>query len=251
MIQTIKRFVTLFCFIITPVLAQPGALRLSEVLDMPSASMPFGGEIYTTLHIYPQGGLLASLLVGLSDRFCLGASYGGENIIGVGDVNLNPQPAVHLRYRLFEERMLFPAVVLGFNSQGYGAYDKGLKRYAQKSRGFYAVASKNTSFLGGLGLHAGINWSPERDDGDEDLNGFVGCHKWLNAEIVLLAEYDAAINDNSNNALGSGKGYLNAGVRWIFAQQFFVEFAWKNILENGDRVLGSSREVKLCYQTAM
>jgi len=234
-----------------PLLAQPGALKLTEVMDLPAATMLQPGDIHTTLRMYPGGGFLPSLLVGLSDRFCLGVSYGGQNIIGQGRVNLNPQPAVHVRYRLFAERMLFPAIVLGFQSQGYGGWDKRLKRYDIKSRGFYAVASKNTSYLGGIGLHTGINWSTETEDGDDDINLFAGVHKWLNEEIVLLAEYDTAINDNDDNALGSGKGYLNAGVRWVFAQQFFVEFAWKNILENGTRVLGSSREIKLCYQTML
>lgn len=251
MTRRISRIFTVFMLSAMPLLAQPGALRLTELMDIPSATMLQPGDIHTTLRMYPGGGFLPSLLVGLSNRFCLGVSYGGEKIIGQGKVNLNPQPAVHIRYSLFSERMLFPAIVIGFHSQGYGGYDKGLKRYAVKSRGFYAVASKNTSYLGGLGLHVGVNWSTETEDGDEDLNLFAGAHKWVNDEIVLLCEYDAAINDNGDNALGSGKGYLNAGVRWVFAEQLFVEFAWKNILENGHRVLGSSREIKLCYQTML
>ncbi|MCK5147839.1 hypothetical protein KAR48_13865 [bacterium] len=241
--------VVLVFTVFTPLLGQSGALRLSELINLPSATMPAQGSIHTYLRMYPQGGFQAAILVGLSERFSIGVSYGGENIIGQGDVNLNPQPAVHIRYSLFKEMMLFPAIVLGFNSQGDGAWDSSLKRYAVKSRGFYAVASKNTSFLGGIGLHAGLNYSVEVDDGDRNINFFAGCHKWLNQDIVLLGEYDLAINDNSDKALGSGKGYLNAGVRWVFAERFFVEFAWKNILENGERVLGSSREIKMCYHT--
>jgi len=245
-----KSVILLFLFLsFNILLAQPGALKLTEIIDVPSAKMVARGDIHTYLRMYPGGGFQVALLVGLSDRFCLGASYGGENIIGEGDVNLNPQPALHVRYQLFAEKMMFPAVVIGFNSQGHGAWDKTLKRYAIKSRGFYGVASKNTSFLGGLGVHAGVNWSTETDDGDEDLNLFAGCHKWINQDIVILGEYDTAINDNSDNAMGSGKGYLNAGLRWVFAERFFVEFAWKNILENGDRVAGSRREIKMCYQT--
>ena len=139
--------------------------------------------------------------------------------------------------------------MVGFHSQGYGAYNKSLKRYAIKSRGIYAVASKNTSFLGGLGLHAGVNWSLETEDDDSDPNLFAGCHKYLGSDFVILGEYDTAINDNDNNAIGSGKGYLNLGVRWSFAQRLFFEFAWKNILENGSHSTGSSREVKLVYLT--
>jgi hypothetical protein len=227
--------------------AQPGALYLGMLMDTPAAKTLSVGEIETELRMYSNGGLLTSILVGVSDRFSLGVSYGGENIIGTGKANMNPQPCVHVKLLLIEERNLFPAIMVGFHSQGYGAYQKELKRYTIKSKGVYAVASKNTSFLGGLGLHAGANWSLESDDGDSDPNFFAGCHKFINKDLVILAEYDTAINDNSDNAIGSGKGYLNAAVRWSFAQRLFVEFAWKNILENKENVPGSSREVKLVY----
>jgi hypothetical protein len=217
------------------------------LMDVPIAKTSMMGSVETGLRMYTGGGMIASLSVGLTERFTLGVSYGGENIIGTGPVNMNPQPCVQVKYLLFQEQNLSPALAIGFDSQGYGGYDKGLKRYAYKSKGFYTVLSKNTSFLGGLGLHIGANLSLENEDGDKDPNFFMGCHKWLNPELVLLGEYDTAINDNNDNAIGSGKGYLNAGVRWSFAQRFFIEFSWKNILENRENISGSSREIRLIY----
>lgn len=238
-----------FLFSVLSAWAQPGALYLGMLMDVPVAKTLPAGGIETVLRMYPNGGLLTSLMVGIADRFSLGVSYGGENIIGTGKANMNPQPCVHVKYLVMEERFLSPALLIGFNSQGYGAYSKELDRYRMKSRGLYAVVSKNTSFLGGLGIHAGINYSLETKDGDSDPNLFAGCHKFINSDLVILCEYDTAINDNSDNAIGSGKGYLNAGVRWSFEQRLFLEFAWKNILENGDKIPGSSREVKLVYMT--
>ena len=236
-------------FLGTGAWGQPGSLQLGMLLDTPSAkTVPMGGVV-VELRMYTEGGLLGSLSVGLTDRFCLGVSYGGENVVGTGKANLNPQPGVHLRYAILGERYLSPALVLGFDSQGYGGYDKTLERYAVKSRGVFAVVSKNTSLLGGIGLHGGVNYSLETKDGDSDPNFFAGCHKRLGQELVVLVEYDTAINDNDDNAVGSGKGYLNAGVRWSFAQRLFVEFSWKNILENRENVPGSSREVKMVYVT--
>jgi len=229
--------------------AQPGTLTLGQLIDLPNATMQAPGDIDLCLRMYPMGGFLTSIMVGLSPRFSLGASFGGENIIGTGKPNFNPQPCLHIRYLLFRERFLFPAICLGFDSQGYGAYLKDLSRYEVKARGFYAVASKNTSFLAGLGMHAGISYSVENKDKDSDPDIFFGFHKRINEDLVVLAEYDTAINDNSNNAVGSGEGYLNCALRWSFAQRLFVEFAWKNILENGDTVQGSSREVKLAYRS--
>ena len=237
----------LFPLFITSVFAQPGSLLLGMLIDIPVAKTSTLGSVEAKLRMYSGGGMITSISVGLTQRFTLGASYGGENIIGTGKINMDPQPCVHVKYLLFEEQYLSPALVIGFNSQGYGGYDKELERYAIKSKGFFTVFSKNTSFLGGLGLHAGANYSLETKDGDKDPNFFVGCHKWLNPELVILAEYDTAINDNNDNAIGSGKGYLNAGVRWSFEQQFFVEFNWKNILENRENVPGSSREIRMIY----
>jgi len=245
----IKLCCALLILVSAAAFCQPGSLNLGYVIDTPAANLPDRGEIQSSLSMYTNGGLLGSILIGLSPRFALGVSYGGENIIGTGDVNLNPQPAVEIRYLLFTEQNLFPAIQIGFNSQGQGPYSDDLKRYAVKSPGIYAVASKNTSFLGGLGIHGGINLSMENSDGDKDPNIFFGCHKHLNKDLVLLAEYNTAVNDNDDNAVGSGKGYLNCGVRWVFAQQLFIEFDIKNILENGNNIAGISREVKLYYTT--
>ena len=248
-----KRVITLMCmaiyFFSYRLQAQPGSLLLGTLIDVPTTKTISMGGLETELRMYAGGGLLTSLRVGITYRFSLGVSYGGENIVGTGDVNLNPQPCVHIQYLFMDEQFLIPAIVVGFNSQGFGGYDKTLKRYKIKSRGLYAVASKNTSFLGGIGLHGGLSWSLEKQDGDSDPTLFLGCHKWLNSELVILGEYDAAINDNNENALGRGKGYLNAGVRWIFKESLFVEFAWKNILENVKNIQGSSREIKLVYVT--
>lgn len=240
-------FVFLFPLFVSSVAAQPGALLLGMLIDIPAAKTSAPGSVEAKLRMYSGGGMIASVSVGLTQRFTLGASYGGENIIGTGKIDMDPQPCVHVKYLLFEEQYLSPALVIGFDSQGYGGYDENLERYVVKSKGFYAVLSKNTSFLGGLGLHAGVNFSLETKDRDKDPNVFIGCHKWLNPELVILSEYDTAINDNSDNAIGSGKGYLNAGVRWSFAQRFFVEFNWKNILENRDNIPGSSREIRMIY----
>jgi len=245
-----KCFRCLFLFLFTgSIAAQPGSLRIGQLVDVPVAKTLFQGEMMAELRMYPKGGLLTSVLVGLTDRIGMGISFGGENIIGMGEVNMNPQPAVHLQYLLISEQNLSPGIMIGFNSQGLGAYNQDLKRYAIKSRGIYAVMSKNTSFLGGLGMHGGLNWSLENEDKDKDPNVFIGFHKWINPELAILCEYDAAINDNQNKALGSGKGYFNAAVQWSFNQTLYVEFDWKNIFENGKNIDGSSREIKLIYVT--
>lgn len=217
------------------------------LIDTPTAGTLTRGSYDVTLRLYPQGGVIASVGIGLSSRLLLGLSYGGENVIGEGKVNWNPDLGVQLRYRLIDENIALPAIVLGFDSQGYGAYIDSTKRYTVKSRGFFAVASKNYVFLGDLSLHGGINYSLEKSDGDSDPNLFVGIIKSLNPDLALVAEYDFALNDNEDNALGSGKGYLNTGLRWTFAQQLYIEISLKNILQNKHNIPYSNREIKINY----
>jgi hypothetical protein len=230
--------------------AQPGALPHGQLIDLPCAKMLPRSGVTAGLRLSPDGGLLASVSVGLTDRFGIGASYGGTNIIGMGRVHMNPQPAVQIQALLFDEQFLSPAVAVGFDSQGFLRYDKSRKRYPIKSRGVYAVASKNTSFLGGLGLHGGVNVSLENEDGDRDLDVFAGCHKWVTPEWVLIGEYDAALNDRKGRDPFSGEGLLNLGVRWLFAPDFYFELAWKNVLETGDLMNRNAREVKLVYASS-
>lgn len=232
-----------------PTIPQVGAERmLSPILiDQPTAQILERGSFMVGVRAYPEGGLLGSVSVGLTHRFNFGATFGGTNIIGAGKVNWNPNPGVHFAYRVFEESYAMPDVVIGYESQGYGPYHQDLERYTIKSRGFYAVASKNYGLPLVLGGHAGVCYSLENKDGDKDFDAFMGVDLRLNEELTLVADYDMGMNDNNSLAIGSGKGYLNVGLRWIFAQRLYVEFAFKNILDNREDMKYANRELKIMY----
>ena len=75
----------------------------------------------------------------------------------------------------------------------------------------------------------------------------------LDRELTLLWEYDFAINDNDKTSIGTGKGYMNVGVRWAFSHNLMLELSIKNILQNNkivegvDEVPNESRELKIIY----
>jgi hypothetical protein len=217
------------------------------VIDCPTAATLDKGSFLGEIRAYSQGGLQGGVKVGLSDRFMIGISYGGSNIIGEGDVDWNPYPGAEVRYRLFHEQLNFPAISIGFNNQGYGAYIDSLERYSEKSRGLFAAASKSFRFLGAMAIHGGVNYSFETGDGDKDLNGFIALEKSINEEIGIFVEYDLAMNDNKENNIGSGKGYLNTSVKWSFGDQVFIDFVWKNILQNKNNQPYSSRQIRLYF----
>lgn len=217
------------------------------LVDAPTAGLLDRGSFSVGMRGYPSGGLLGRISVGLTNRLNFGASFGGINIIGSGKVSWNPHPGVHVAYRFFEESYMMPAIVIGYESQGYGAFNEEIQRYEIKSKGFYAVASKYYGVPFNLGLHAGVNYSQEDGDGDADVDLFAGADLALNEEFTVVADYDLGLNDNDGQAIGAGKGYLNFGVRWIFANQLYVEFAFKNILQNRNDLANANRELKIVY----
>jgi len=233
-----------------------------QLVDAPTASILQGGDINTSIRLFEQGGALGELSVGISNKAMFGISFGGANIIGSGNVDWNQAPGIHFMYRMIEEDLVMPALVLGFDSQGYGPYwDKtesapGLEqppqvlseRYAVKSKGFFCVVSKGYSSLLKMGLHGGVNYSLEDSDEDKSPTVFIGMDAMLSRDIALIAEYDLAANDDLMRKNNDDKGYFNAGVRWAFTDYMFIEFDFKNILAAKDnKVTDINRIIKFVY----
>lgn len=220
---------------------------LTQIIDVPTAGTLKRGAFNVGLRMYPQGGVLSNFSAGLMDRVMVSIYYGGENCIGEGEVNWNPQIGFEMRIRIIEESMLLPGLSFGFTSQGYGGYNKDLNRYTYKSKGFYTVVSRNYNLLGDLGLHFGVNKSLEEDDLDNDVNLFAGFNKALPGGLDLLSEYDFAFDDNGGLGDGKGNGYLNSGLRWSITGGFSVTFIFRNLAKNKKLTSGIGREIAINY----
>ncbi|HEX9652556.1 MAG TPA: hypothetical protein VGA99_02500 [bacterium] len=241
-----QSFVIMAALIIASTAYAQDEIQPQLLIDLPTAATLDRGSYAIDLRLFGNGGLLGNVGVGITPRFMFGLSYGGENIVGEGGIDWNPRPGIQGRFRIIDETYGMPAITLGFDSQGFGAHVDTLDRYINKSRGLFAVASKNYAFLYNLGFHGGINYSLEGDDNDEDLNFFFGADLSFNREIRVMAEYDLARNDNENDQVfGSGDGYLNAGARWSISDRFFLQFTLKNLFKNGPT--GMAREIKIGY----
>jgi hypothetical protein len=202
------------------------------LVDMPTAGMLEKGSFAVDVDFYQEGGVQAGLSAGIFQRLMIGVSYGGSRLLGKEDAIMNPMPGVSLRLRLLEESLALPALAVGFDSQGKDGYLKELDRYMVKSPGLFAVASKNYLLLGYLSLHAGINYSFERADDDRSFNIYAGAEKTIGPVFSLLAEYNLAMNDNSGQAIGRGRGYLNLALKWSLAGSVTLGVNFKDILKN-------------------
>jgi hypothetical protein len=212
-------------------------VELRQLIDIPTAGMLGRGAFAMDADFFQNGGLGIALSAGALDRLSFGISYSGTGVIGNSSVTMQKLPGVNIKIRLFDESLAIPAIAIGFDSQGKEAYIDSTERFTIKSRGVYAVASKNYSMFGNFSVHGGVNFSMERNDGDKDMDVFVGAEKSFGRDISLLGEYDFGFNDNNNRALGQGKGYFNLGVRWSFGNGFTLGFDLKNIFKNQDHIV--------------
>ncbi|NIN00634.1 MAG: hypothetical protein GTO24_21875 [candidate division Zixibacteria bacterium] len=233
-------------------LAQSSRVRRLEprrLVNCPTAGLLPRASFDFDIRIFPKGGVILGLDVGLMKRFMVGMSFGGENVIGEGEAHWNPRIEFAAKYRVINESWSLPALVIGYDSQGDGAYDDSLDRYAYKSKGFYGVISKGYA-MGDVpfGLHAGGNYSLENDDQDKDISVFFGADVRLGDNLALVAEYDLGTNDDKAEELfGQGYGYLNVGVQWIFSERLFLQFNLKNLLLNRKDVSTWERGFRIVY----
>lgn len=247
---------SLFCFVVIlcgtargqGVLGSAGEKANVEprfLIDIPTAGILHKGDFALDIDFFASGGMTVGVSAGVLNRFSLGISYGGKHLIGSDEARFNKAPGVDVRFRLWDEDVVLPAVVIGFDSQGREAYIDSLDRYTIKSPGLFAAASKNYKVLGNLSVHGGVNYSLEREDDDKDMNFFGGAEKTLGRDVSLIAEYDFAFNDSNRRAIGRGRGYLNAGVRWSVGGGFTLGLDFKNLLKNREQLAVGNRTLRI------
>ena len=227
------------------------------LVDMPTAGTLPRAYYSISAHFYPNGGALGYTDIGLSNRLTMGISFGGEDIIYNKSPNWSPSIEFNIKFRMIDELEYFPAVSVGFSSQGHGAWNEAMQRYTFKSRGFYLVASRSFYFYEWTsGWHVGLNYSLENDvDDEKDVNFFLGFDATFRYNLALLLEWDAALNDDRSSLpngspytfAGKGRGYLNFSIKWLFTENLEIEAVLKDLLENRRESETFTREIRLTY----
>ena len=217
-----------------------------RVVTTPTAGSLPAKSYQLETHLFDGGGVTQRLLVGVTGHVDVGVSYSGANIIGSRSLDWPPHVGMQLRVRIIEETFGTPGVSLGFDSQGDGPFFEGedLNRFRTKSRGAYIVVSRNYQLLGSLGLHGGVNYSFEDDDGDKDPSFWAGFDKSVTDRFDICAEYDFASNDNENKEITANRGWLNTSLKFHLSSSFVLELDIQNILRNAKRDLSGISEEK-------
>lgn len=222
------------------------------LIDMPTSQIFRRGHYQIGFRVYQNGGGMAYVDIGLSGRFQLGISYGGDNVVSNQSLDGYPSVGFQGKFNLVSQRnVVWPSIAIGYSDQGIGSYNRDLERFTFKSRGFYGVASWGAMFNGWTsGLHAGVNYSLEgNESAAEKIDLFVGFDATVQRDLAFLAEYDLALNDRSSDELfnGRGRGYLNAAFRWNFAGNLQIDLIARDILVNRREAKTVGRELRIVY----
>ena len=219
------------------------------LITAPTASTLPRGHFDITLWDFGDGGVLGATSIGLANRFLIGVSYGAESFLGASDPVWNDRVGFQLKLQLLEEKYKVPAIAVGYDDQGYGPWIDSVSRYVIKSKGAYAVISKNFYTLNiATGFHGGVNYSFEDGDGEQGPDAFLGWDIHYNHEISLLVEYTLGLNDNeSGSPVGKGRGFLNMAIRWEYSRQLVLEFILSNLTQNIKNVDNIGRQVRIVY----
>ncbi len=226
-------------------------LEPRRIIDAPTAAALPRGVFEIDARVYPAGGAQAALNIGVVNRFMFGISYGAQNLVSNEKPKWNPRVEFFAKYKVLDENWYMPAIALGFETQGYGQYDRAFDRYTIKSKGFFGVLTKTYNLQGfAAGFHGGLNYNPleGKKDGDKNPTFFVGQDTRVSNYFALLAEYDFAFDDDRNKQLfGRGWGYLNLGVRWLFSDNLWLEADFRDMFRNRTGVGSFGRELRLIY----
>lgn len=224
--------------------AAPAAHADSRIIDSHTAMVPAHGEVRLEIGAGPEGSVLTAANVGLFERLSIGISYGMAEVIGRGDVVANPRPGIQFHALVLDEPQL-PAIGVGYDSQGHGAWIESLDRYERKSPGFYAVASQNllvTSYDLLTTLSGGVNYSLEANRQAMDV--YLGLTQMFGRGLGILLDYDLALDDA---AVDANRGYLDLGFQWKFGGGSHVRFLLRDLFGNYGGQGKVARELNFFY----
>jgi len=217
----------------------------SHIIDSPTAMVPAHGEMRLEIGAGPEGSVLTGVRVGLFERMSFGLSYGMQEVLGRGDIEVNPRPGIQFHALLLDEPNL-PAIGFGYDSQGHGRWLDGKDRYERKSPGFYAVGTQNllvtsyqilTSVSGGLGY----SLEPNR----QAIDFFAGMTQQFGRGLAMLVDYDLSLDDDGG--IDANRGYLDVGMQWRFGSGNHLRFLLRDLLGNYQGSGKIARELNFYY----
>ena len=213
-----------------PSAAPSEGLNAPEVglIDAPTAAVLDHGGYSSQTRFYSHGGLLEYASFGVYPRLNLGASLAVNGLIGNDTTVRVRPPEVQVKLRFYDGDRFLPALGVGYDGQGFD-YSATEKRYHDRKRGFYVVATQELG-LPGLQAHPSFNIS---DFDSNSIFGSIPLSYNIRDKASVLFEWDNISNFSDSR--------VNAGLRVHLTPGLNLDFAVRRIGQGGSFADGSSR----------
>ena len=217
------------------------------IVNMPTAGLIPKSSLSVYSNIFENSGMFVEINASPFTNFMLGLSYGGTHILGNREITWQNLPGMILKIRIFDESLSFPAILIGFNSQGRGPYVSNLKRFQNLSAGFFLSASKCYSWkLGSIAFHGGINYSIEPSPSERIANYYAGLEQSIGNRGSVNLEYNATLDEKPGLILDK-RGLLNLSLRYAFIQNLTIDFQFIDLFKHSVGGNGSIRRLGIEY----
>ncbi len=192
------------------------------IIDMPTAGVLLKNSLGLNTVVFAGGGLLCDASFAPIDNFNIGIGYSGVNILGSGAVTWQGIPSMHLRYRIIDETLRMPAILLGLQTQGRGVVLN--KEFETAAPGIFASLSKQFSWAAGtLAFHGGVGYSVNLAFEAKGANIWTGVEQSLGPNATLMAEVNPTLNDTRSGLI------LSASLRWVISNGITLELQGRDI----------------------
>jgi hypothetical protein len=217
------------------------------IVELQTAGCYEKGTYAIQFNSFTNGGVRFTFGVSPFNNFVLGVSYGGSNIIGTGNTTFQSLPGVILKFRFLDEKISFPALAIGVNTQGYGHYYRDTERFETYSTGVFLVASKSfTNPIGFFDIHFGVNYSFEPKPKERTPNFYFGFSQEVLQLLSLNFEYNATLEEHTNRYL-SKKGIFSASLNFLLTKNITAGIIFKDLLVHLQGRTGIERNFVLHY----
>lgn len=206
------------------------SIESQRIIDMPTAGMLAKGTYSVNTNCFTPGGIMVDFQAALFKNFHLGVAFSGTGIVGRSSMKFQNMPGFSIKFRVLDEERNIPAIAIGFNSQGRGAWIKSLKRFETMSPGFFLAVSKNFSWaLGNIAAHGGLNYSVEPNSDNKNVNFYAGCEQSLGSRLAINFEYNFNLDEKNYDIL-ENCGMLNSSIRYSIADGVTLELELRDLL---------------------
>lgn len=213
-----------FCLVASPLFSlNAETAALTEIIDVPTADVVEYSHYNLGFRLY-GGGVLTKMVFGVFKPINIGMSWDIDKMLGSGSEKIDTRPpAIFFKARVFAGGMMIPAIALGYDGQGYGAFDKpGITdqdKYQYREKGIFVTLTREY-FVPGLTLSCGTSIS---DFGDESFRGFSGATYSVEDRIIFMGEYD--------NIHSKPENRINLGAALLIASNIDIEVAGRNLFK--------------------